>query len=73
MFVFFFSGYLPLKITPPIFNNVSMLTRRTANLAYLAPPVTICNGYQFVHLDQLNEKEKTHLGYIKYNRFHSNP
>ena len=73
-----FSGYLPLRITPPIFNMGRMLTWRAANLAYLALPRTICHGYQFVHLDQLNEeknvfKKNTHLGYIKYNRFHGNP
>ena len=33
-----FSGYLPLRITPPIFNMGSMLTGRAANLAYLSPP-----------------------------------
>ena len=31
-----FSGYLPLRITPPIFNMGSMLTGRAVNLAYLA-------------------------------------
>ena len=66
---------MPLRITPPNFKIGSMLTGQAANLAYLAPRD---NGYQFVHLDQLNEKknvfqEKTHLGYIKYNRFHGNP
>ena len=33
-----FSGYLSLRITPPIFNMGSILTGRAANLAYLAPP-----------------------------------
>ena len=33
-----FSGYLPLRITPPIFIMGSMITGRAANLAYLAPP-----------------------------------
>ena len=32
-----FSCYLPLGITPPIFNMGSMLTGRAANLDYLAP------------------------------------
>ena len=39
-----FSGYLPLRITPPIFNMESMLTGRAANLAYLAPPEQFVMG-----------------------------
>ena len=64
-----FSGYLPLKITPPIFNMESMLTRRTASLAYLAPPGQFIMGINLFTWTNLMRKnvfqEKTHFSYMK--------
>ena len=72
-----FSGYLPLRITPPIFNMGSMLTGQAANLAYHAPLGQFVIGTNlFTWTNQMRKKcllVKTHLGYIKYNRFHGNP
>ena len=72
-----FSGYLPLRITPPIFNMGRMLTGQAANLAYLVPQdnlswVSICSLGP-TKWEKNVFQEKTHLGYIKYNRFHGNP
>ena len=57
----------------------SMLTGRTANLAYLAllgqfvMGINLFTWTNYMRENKIVFQEKTHLGYIKYNRFHGNP
>ena len=71
MFVFYFFSYLPLGITPPIFNMGSMLTgsanRPATNLAYHEPPGQFLMGSKLFTLNNwmsnvFKKKKKNSFG-----------